>query len=42
MSAKQRQNVMRELVQKVVITHGHIDVYLYDNKFDTVTVAEEK
>lgn len=42
MSAKQRQNVMRELVQKVVITHGHIDVYLYDNKFDTVTVVEEK
>lgn len=42
MSAKQRQNVMRELVRKVVIGHGHIDVHLYDNKFDTVTVAEEK
>ncbi len=42
MSAKQRQNVMRELVQKVVITHGHIDVYLYDSKYDTMKAAKEE
>lgn len=37
MTAKQKQNVMRELVQKVVITSGHIDVFLYQNKYNDLT-----
>ena len=38
MTAKQKQNVMRELVQKVAITSGHIDVYLYKNKYSDLTL----
>ena len=37
MTAKQKQNVMRELVQKVVITSGNIDVYLYKNKYSDLS-----
>ena len=38
MTAKQKQNVMRELVQKAVITSGHIDVYLYKNKYSDLSL----
>lgn len=37
MTPKQKQNVMRELVQKVVITSGNIDVYLYKNKYSDLS-----
>lgn len=40
MTAKQKQNVVRELVQKVVITNGHIDVYLYKNKYNDLSFIE--
>lgn len=41
MTAKQRQNVIRELVQKIVITNGHIDVYLYKNKYSDLSFIKE-
>ena len=37
MTPKQKQNVMRELVQKVVITSGNVDVYLYKNKYSDLS-----
>ena len=37
MTAKQKQNVMRDLVQNVVITSGRVDVYLYKNKYSDLT-----
>ena len=37
MTAKQKQNVIRELVQKVVITSGDIAVYLYKNKYSDLS-----
>ncbi|MCD8372991.1 MAG: recombinase family protein [Clostridia bacterium] len=37
MTAKQRQNVVRELVEKVVITNGHIDIYLYKSKYNDLS-----
>lgn len=37
MTAKQKQNVVRELVERVEITNGHIDVYLYKNKYSDLS-----
>lgn len=37
MTAKQKQNIMRELIQKVVITKGNIDIYLYKNKYNDLS-----
>lgn len=37
MTAKQRQNVMRELVERVEIKNGHITVYLYKNKYNDLS-----
>lgn len=41
MTPKQKQNVMRELVQKVVITSGNIEVYLYKNKYSDLSFIKK-
>ncbi len=40
MTAKQKQNVIRELIEKVEITSGHIDVYLYKSKYNDLSFIE--
>ena len=37
MTAKQKQNVMRELIERVEIKNGHINVYLYKNKYNDLS-----
>ena len=37
MTAKQKQNVMRELIEKVEIKNGDIKVYLYKNKYNDLS-----
>lgn len=41
MTAKQKQNVVRELIQKVVITSGDIEVYLYKNKYSDLSFIKK-
>ena len=38
---KQKQNVVRELIQKVVITSGDIEVYLYKNKYSDLSFIKK-
>ena len=37
MNAKQKQSVVRELVQKVEINDGKINIYLYKNKYNDLS-----
>lgn len=41
MTAKQKQNVMRELVEKVEIKSGEIKVFLYKNKYNDLSFIKE-
>ncbi len=41
MTDKQKQNVIRDLVEKVVITNGVIDIYIYKNKYNDLPMMSE-